>query len=61
MNMKVPLIANAVVSLVGMPFAIWFFFIKPWRQERRITLDGMLFVSMGLMFFPRMVPFEPGE
>ena len=51
MYMKVPLIANAVVLWVGLPFAIWFFFIKPWRRERRITLDGMLFVSMGLMFF----------
>lgn len=49
--MKIPLIANAVVLWVGLPFAIWWFFIRPWRRERRITLDGMLFVSMGLMFF----------
>ncbi|KRE34807.1 hypothetical protein ASG82_00955 [Mycobacterium sp. Soil538] len=51
MYMKVPLIANAVVLWVGLPAAIWFFFIRPWRRERRITLDGMLFLSMGLMFF----------
>jgi hypothetical protein len=51
MYMKVPLIANAVVLWVGLPFAIWHFFVKPWRRERRITLDGMLFASMGLMFF----------
>ena len=25
--------------------------IRPWRRERRITLDGMLMVSMGLMMF----------
>lgn len=49
--MKIPLIANAVVLWVGLPFAIWWFFIRPWRRERRITLDGMLFLSMGLMFF----------
>ncbi|MDV3128582.1 spirocyclase AveC family protein [Mycobacterium sp. 21AC1] len=49
--MKIPMIANAVVLWVGLPFAIWWFFIRPWRRERRITLDGMLFVSMGLMFF----------
>ncbi len=49
--MKIPLIANAVVLWVGLPFAIWFFFIRPWRRERRITLDGMLLLSMGLMFF----------
>ena len=36
---------------VGLPIAIWWFIIRPWRRERRITLDGMLMVSMGLMFF----------
>jgi hypothetical protein len=51
LHMKIPLIANAVVLWVGLPFAVWFFFIRPWRRERRITLDGMLFLSMGLMFF----------
>ena len=51
LHMKIPMIANAVVLWVGLPFAIWFFFIRPWRRERRITLDGMLFLSMGLMFF----------
>ena len=43
LHMKIPMIANAVVLWVGLPFAIWFFFIRPWRRERRITLDGMLF------------------
>ena len=43
--------ANGVVLLVGLPFAIWWFIVRPWRRERRITLDGMLLVSMGLMFF----------
>ena len=51
MYMKIPLIANGVVLWVGLPFAIYYFFIRPWRRERRITLDGMLLLSMGLMFF----------
>lgn len=51
MSMKVPLMANAIVLWVGLPFALWWFIIRPWRRERRITLDGMLFASMGLMFF----------
>lgn len=51
MYMKVPLLANAIILWVGLPFAVWWFFIRPWRRERRITLDGMLFISMGLMFF----------
>ncbi|MDT5218927.1 MAG: hypothetical protein QOF15_1032, partial [Mycobacterium sp.] len=51
MYMKVPLMANAIVLWVGLPFALWWFIVKPWRRERRITLDGMLFGSMALMFF----------
>ncbi|WP_437339720.1 spirocyclase AveC family protein, partial [Mycobacterium colombiense] len=49
--MKVPLVANAVLAWIGIPIALWWFIIRPWRRERRITLDGMLMVSMGLMFF----------
>ncbi len=49
--MKVPLMANAIVLWVGLPFALWWFIVRPWVRERRITLDGMLLVSMGLMFF----------
>lgn len=51
MYMKIPLMANAIVLWIGLPFALWYFIIRPWRRERRITLDGMLLVSMGLMFF----------
>ncbi|OBJ61742.1 DUF5135 domain-containing protein [Mycobacterium asiaticum DSM 44297] len=49
--MKVPLLTNAIILWVGLPFAVWWFFVRPWRRERRITLDGMLVLSMGLMFF----------
>lgn len=49
--MKAFLTMNSVVVCVGLPIAIWWFIIRPWRRERRITLDGMLLVSMGLMFF----------
>lgn len=51
MYMKVPLTVNAVVLWVGLPVAVWRFIIRPWRRERRITLDGMLMGAMGLMFF----------
>ena len=49
--MKVPLMANAIVLWVGLPFALWWFIVRPWLRERRITLDGMLLVALGLMFF----------
>jgi hypothetical protein len=51
MYMKAFLTMNGVLVCVGLPIAIWWFVIRPWRRERRITLDGMLLVSMGLMFF----------
>ena len=51
MYMQIPLIANAVILWIGLPFALWFFLVRPWLRERRITLDGMLLVSMGLMMF----------
>lgn len=37
--------------VLGLPIGLWWFIIRPWRRERRITLDGMLLVSCGLMFF----------
>ncbi|MDT5079205.1 MAG: hypothetical protein QOJ80_3842 [Mycobacterium sp.] len=51
MYMKVMLTTNAVVMCVGLPFVIWWFIIRPWVRERRITLDGILFVSCALFFF----------
>jgi hypothetical protein len=51
MYMKVPLVVNAVMACIGLPLAVWWFIVRPWRRERRITLDGMLLVSCGLMFF----------
>ena len=49
--MKVVLTANMLLMWVLVPFGLWWFIVRPWRRERRITLDGMLAASMGLMFF----------
>ena len=51
MFMKAILFTWTAVIVVGMPIALWWFLIRPWRRERRITLDGMLFVSCGLLWF----------
>jgi hypothetical protein len=34
-----------------LPVSLWWFIVRPWRRERRITLDGMLLLACGLMFF----------
>ena len=36
MYMKIPLTANAVVLWIGLPFALWYFIIRPWVRERRV-------------------------
>lgn len=52
-----PLLMKTILSiwtagvLIGFPFALYWWIIRPWWRERRITLDGILLVSMGLMFF----------
>ncbi|WP_068270203.1 spirocyclase AveC family protein [Aldersonia kunmingensis] len=51
MYMKTILTIWTAVICIGLPISLYYFIVKPWRQERRITLDGMLLVSMGLMFF----------
>ncbi|RDI56107.1 spirocyclase AveC family protein [Nocardia mexicana] len=49
--MKAILLTWTAVILVGLPVGIYYFIVRPWRRERRITLDGMLLVACGLLFF----------
>ncbi len=49
--MKIILTTWTAVIALGLPVAMYYFWIKPWLRERRITTDGMLMMSMGLMFF----------
>ncbi len=49
--MKTILIVWTSVIMCGLPVGIWYFIVRPWRQERRITTDGMLLVAFGLLFF----------
>jgi len=39
------------VICLGLPVAIYYIVIKPWRRERRITTDAMLMGAFGLVFF----------
>ncbi len=49
--MKAILTTNAVLMCIGLPVAIWWFLVRPWLREHRITLDGLLLVSCSLFFF----------
>src|SRR5215469_8253017 len=49
--MKIVLITWTTVVVIGLPISVYFFIIRPWRRERRITTDGMLLGAFGLMSF----------
>ncbi len=49
--MKGVLVTWTTVIMLGLPVGIYYFIVRPWRRERRITTDGMLLVSFGLLFF----------
>lgn len=51
MYMKTILSIWTAVIIIGLPIGIYYFIVRPWRRERRITTDGMLLVACGLMFF----------
>ena len=49
--MKIVLVTWTSVIMIGFPIGLYYFIIRPWRRERRITTDGMLMVAFGLLFF----------
>src|SRR5262245_5405754 len=49
--MKIVLVTWTGVIMLGLPVAIYYVIIRPWRRERRITTDGMLMGAFGLVFF----------
>ena len=49
--MKTILVIWTGVIMLGLPVGIYYFLVRPWRREKRITTDGMLLVACGLMFF----------
>src|SRR4029453_13294545 len=40
--MKIVLVTWTSVIMLGFPIGVYYFLIRPWRRERRITTDGML-------------------
>jgi len=51
MWMKTILVAWTGVIMLGLPVALYYVVIRPWRRERRITTDAMLMGAFGLGFF----------
>src|SRR5258708_1209284 len=49
--MKIAIWSFLSLGFVLAAAAIWWFVIRPWRRERRLTLDGMLTISFALAYF----------
>ena len=49
--MKIAIWSFLSVGFVAAATAIYVFVIRPWRRERRLTLDGMLTISFALSYF----------
>jgi len=49
--MKTILVIWTGVIMLGLPVALYYVVIRPWRRERRITTDAMLLGAFGLAFF----------
>jgi Spirocyclase AveC-like len=49
--MKIAIWSFLSVGFVLAAASIWWFVIRPWRRERRFSLDGMLCVSFALAYF----------
>lgn len=49
--MKTVLTVWTAVIVAGWPVAVYYFLVKPWRLERRITTDGMLLLAFTFLFF----------
>src|SRR5262249_10308318 len=49
--MKTILVTWTGVIMLGLPVALYYVVIRPWRRERRITTDAMLMGAFGLAFF----------
>jgi hypothetical protein len=49
--MKTILVTWTGVIMLGLPVALYYVVIRPWRRERRITTDAMLMGAFGLALF----------
>ena len=51
MYMKVGLTGLTAIGLVAWFVCLWHFLIKPWKRERRITVDGMFAITFVLIYW----------
>jgi hypothetical protein len=51
MYMKVFLMTLQVTMIPAMAGVLWWFVVRPWRRERKITVDGALTLAFCTLFF----------
>lgn len=49
--MKVGLTGLTAIGIVAWFACMWFFLVKPWMRERRITVDGMFSITFVLIYW----------
>lgn len=49
--MKVTIVALIVVGMCLAAFFLYYFVLRPWRRERRLTVDALVLFAMTLLFW----------
>src|SRR5437899_762268 len=52
--MQVVLVTGQVVAVIGTLWTFYWFIVRPWRRERRLTTDAILVIA-----FLLVSPFDP--
>jgi hypothetical protein len=40
-----------IAGLLGAAFCLYWFVLRPWRRERRLTVDGLLVLAFATLWF----------
>lgn len=49
--MKPVMVTWQIAGLFGAAFCVYWFVVRPWRRERRLTVDGLLVIAFATLWF----------